>query len=140
MPLLYVRETGAKCGRSCGKLPAVGNLIEPRIPAAEGSREVVAEHSRADLEQQVCPPRRPAHLLPLDHALAHDLIDRRFDEGARDRLPVAMAFPVVRDPGPVGAQIFSCAFRRIRAVIPLIPGNPLVGGRVSDRRKGVTPR
>ena len=32
----------------------------------------------------MCSPRRPAHLLPLHHPLAHDLVDRRLGEGAFD--------------------------------------------------------
>src|SRR5450756_240616 len=53
----------------------------------------------------MCSLRRPAHLLLLDHPLAHHLVDGRLDEGARDRLPVAIPLAVVRYPGPVGANV-----------------------------------
>jgi hypothetical protein len=38
----------------------------------------------ADLEQQVGASGSPAHLLLLDHAFAHYLVDRRLDERAGD--------------------------------------------------------
>jgi hypothetical protein len=42
-------------------------------------------------EQEVGTARRPPYLLLLHHAHAHDLIDRRLDEGVGDRLPMAIA-------------------------------------------------
>ena len=48
--------------------------------------------------------RRPAHLLLLDHALAHDLVARRLHEGVGDRLARAVALPEVRDPVGVGPR------------------------------------
>jgi hypothetical protein len=78
-------ETGTNCGRSRGQLPAVGDVIEPRIPAAEGGCELLVQHPRADLEQQMCPARRPAHLGSLAAASA-----------ARDR-PLRVGGP---PPGP----------------------------------------
>ena len=50
-------------------------------------------------------PRCPAHLLLLDHALADDLVDRRLDEGTRNRLAVPIALTVVGDPGVVGSEL-----------------------------------
>jgi hypothetical protein len=37
------------------------------------------------------------HLLPLDEAAAHYLIDRRFDEGGADRFPLPVPLTVVGD-------------------------------------------
>jgi hypothetical protein len=47
----------------------------------------------------------PLHLLALDHALADHLIDRRFREGCRDRLAVAVALSVVRNEAAVVVDV-----------------------------------
>ena len=51
------------------------------------------------------PPSATSASAAFDHALAHDLVDRRFHEGVRDRLARAVALPVVRDPGGVGSDV-----------------------------------
>jgi hypothetical protein len=58
-----------------------------RIPAFERLMEVVIQHLRPHLEQQMCSFLRPAHLLFLDHPLADDLV-----HGPSTK-PVAIASP-----------------------------------------------
>ena len=65
-----------------------GRVGEAGVPAGEVGGEVVVEGTGADLEQQVGAARTPAHLLFLHHPLAHDLVDRRLNEGAGDGLSV----------------------------------------------------
>src|SRR5207302_5713640 len=62
----------------------VASAVELGVSATEDVGELVVQHPGAYLEQLVCSPRRPAHLLPLHHPLAHDLVDRRLGEGAFD--------------------------------------------------------
>src|SRR6266508_4401293 len=62
-----------------------GSMREGGVPAAEGGRQLVVEHPRAHLQEEVGVVWRPARLLLLDHALAHDLVDRGLDKSARFR-------------------------------------------------------
>lgn len=41
--------------------------------------------------------RCPSHLLTLDHTLAHDLMDRRFDKAGRDPFAVAVTLAIIGD-------------------------------------------
>src|SRR5437867_533083 len=99
------RESGTKCGSSRCHVLSFRRRHEGWVPAAEVSGKVLVEHARSDLEHEMGPSLRPAHLLPLHHALAHHLVDRRLHEGVRDRLAAAVALPVVRDPGGVGPDV-----------------------------------
>src|SRR5450759_2342785 len=63
----------------------------------------------------MCSLRRPAHLLFLDHALADHLVDRRLDERARDRLPIAIALAIIWYPGAVGPNVAAELGHRLRA-------------------------
>lgn len=63
-------------GELRGHLPCRCVRAQSRIPAREGCLQIVVEHARPHLKQQMRSPRRPAHLLPFHQALAQDLIDR----------------------------------------------------------------
>ncbi len=51
------------------------------IPVPKHPAEIVVQDFGPHLNKQEGTPLRPLPLLPLGHALAADLIDRRFDEG-----------------------------------------------------------
>src|SRR5438105_2161397 len=79
-------QSVGSCRQRC-----LGRGRELRIPASEGVGQLVVEEACPDLEQEVGTLRCPAHLLLLDHALAHHLVDRRLYERVRDRLTGAVA-------------------------------------------------
>ncbi len=99
------RESGTNCGSSRCHVLLFRRRHEGWVPAAEVSGKVLVEHARSDLEQEMGPSLRPAHLLLLNHSLAHHLVDRRLYEGVGDGLARAVALPVVRDPGGVGPDV-----------------------------------
>jgi len=77
--------------------------MESWIPPAEGGFPAVVEHLGPDLEQEVRSFPRPLHLLFLDHALAHHLVDRGFHEPRADPFAVALTLAIVDDgSGVVG--------------------------------------
>ena len=101
---------------SCG--PVSGRLwrynrrlhrLEVGIPAPERVLPLAIEHLRPHLEQQMGSLECPGHLLLLDHALAHHLVDRRLRERRADPLPIAVPLPIVDDErgivGDVGGQL-----------------------------------
>lgn len=47
----------------------------------------------------------PVHLLLLDHAFAHQVIDGRFHKRRGDRFLIAIAVPIVRDERLIGRNI-----------------------------------
>ena len=65
---------------------------EPCIPVPKCVRQLVVEGFRSGLQQKMGTPQRPLHLLLLDEAPAHHLIDRRFYERRADgfALPSAL--------------------------------------------------
>ena len=100
-----VGETGPNRVLCGGFLGWRDVCLQARIPTLECVPEVVVQDLRTDLQQQVCAPLGPTHLLFLDHPLADHLIHRRFHERRRDRLAVAIAIPVVGDEGLVGLDV-----------------------------------
>ena len=56
-------------------------VLHSRMPANEGLPELVIEHLRSDLQKVVRAGLSPSHLLFLNHALAHHLINRGLREG-----------------------------------------------------------
>jgi hypothetical protein len=75
-----LRESGTKCGRLRGELLAARPLPEGGVQAVEHADQIIVEHARGDLEQEMGTLRRPPHL----------------------RLPMAIALSVVGDPSVVG--------------------------------------
>ncbi len=69
-------ETGRNRGRA-KPLFFVASAVELGVPATEDVGELIVQHPGAHLEEWVRAAQRPAHLLPLHHPLAHDLVDRR---------------------------------------------------------------
>ena len=98
-------ESGALWGRLRREWHRVRRPAETGVPAAEFVGELVVEDPGADLQQQVGAAGCPAHLLLFDHALGDDLVDRGLGERGGDGLASTLAFPVVRDPAGVRAQV-----------------------------------
>src|SRR5438552_1793233 len=74
-------ESGTNRGRSGRQTGLLRGGDELRVPAAERLAQLLVEHPGPDLKEQVGAPRRPAHLLLLQHPLAHHLVDGRLHEG-----------------------------------------------------------
>ncbi len=53
----------------------------------------------------MCASQRPVHLLPLDEASAHHLVDRRFDECRADRFTLPVPLAEIRDRFLIVANI-----------------------------------
>jgi hypothetical protein len=79
-------------GRDCSRLVR----REAWIPPDEVASQQAVDVTDPDLQEPMCAEWVPSHLLRLGHALVDDLVDSRFDEGARDALAAALAFAVVR--------------------------------------------
>ena len=60
------------------------------IPALVNGLQLVIEHFGTDLDEQMCTPFRPAHLLLFDKPFADNVIDSRFHE-RRDSAPPSLA-------------------------------------------------
>ena len=117
---------GLRCERH-----GIRGLVEAGVPAAEVVGELVVEDAGADLQQQVCAARSPAHLLFLYHALADDLVDRGLGERCGDGLASTLTFPVVRDPAGVRAQVAVELARRFEQP-DLLDGGGFGGVEVED--------
>ena len=75
---------------------------EPGIPGAERLFPLAVQHPCANLQQEMGAAWGPLHLLFFHHALAHDLIHRRFDKARADTLAVVVALAIIRNkPGIV---------------------------------------
>ena len=61
---------------------------EQWVPAPKDSLQFVIQNLGPSLKKQVRPAQRPVHLLFLDEASAHHLINRRLDEHRADRFPL----------------------------------------------------
>src|SRR5262249_16201941 len=71
----------------------LGLNAEQRVPSPKDFFEFVIQDFGSGLQEEVRASQRPVHLLQLDEASAHHLVDRRFDERRADRftLPVPLA-------------------------------------------------
>ena len=78
---------------------------QPGMPAAEIRLELAIQHLCPHLQKVVRPKLTPPHLLLLDHALAHDLINARLREGRGDRLAVPVPVAAVRNVRPVHGDV-----------------------------------
>src|SRR5262245_14196869 len=53
------------------------------------------------------PSLAPTHLLLLHHPLANHIIDRRFHKRRRDRFPMSISIPVIRDERLIGGDVIA---------------------------------
>ncbi len=72
---------------------------EARIPPGEVASQQAVDVTDPDLQEPMGAEWVPSHLLRLGHALVDDLVDSRFDEGARDALAAAPALEVASEIG-----------------------------------------
>jgi len=78
---------------------------QPWIPLLEQGPERAVEGTGAGLQQQVCAPPCPLHLLALGETLADHRVDRALGHGRRDALAGAEPLAVVDQAASIGRDV-----------------------------------